>query len=130
LSRLFPERRIFPFRRFRAFAEIENELQAADIAFFTSNQLALLPDSFIDACATISSLHEMKPEQISHFLDLMAAKTKHLIYLAQHRRYVNPIDGLVVRQSDYPVPEGWRVAMDRPDEMNPGFFERVLSRRS
>jgi putative sugar O-methyltransferase len=125
LSRLFPERRIFPFRPFRAFAEIAAELALADVAFFTANQLALFPDRYFDAFVTISSLHEMRLDQIRHFLALMARTTRDVLYVKQYRCYENPLDRLRVTPADYALPAGWAVATRRVDPLDSRFFELV-----
>ncbi len=129
LSRLFPRMRIFRFRHFRSYLEIADELAGADIAFFTANQLELLPDRWCDALVTVSSLHEMRVEQISHFLALMATKARRLIYLKQHERYVNPYDGLTIDRGHYTFPSEWRIVLERSDVVNPGFFELVAARQ-
>jgi putative sugar O-methyltransferase len=130
LTTLLPERRAFRFRRFERFTEIEHELSRADIAFFTSNQLAKFPSGYFDVFATISSFHEMRRNQINHFMSLMARATRSTLYLKQQRDYVNPVDGLLIGKDDYPVPVGWSPRQDRFDLINPGFFERVYRRTS
>jgi len=129
LSRLFPQKRVFRFRRFRSYQEIAAELERADIAFFTANQLEMLPDRCVDAFVTISSLHEMRREHIRHFIELMTAKARDVIYLKQHRDYVNPWDGLRIKRSEYTLPPAWRLAIDRSDVVNPGFFELLAKRQ-
>jgi len=128
LSRLFPERRVFRFRPFASYAEIAAELEDAQIAFFTANQVAAFPEGYFDVFATISSLHEMRPGQIAHFLRLMASRTREAVYLKQHEDYVNPWDNLRIRRTEYGLPPGWRIAREGPDTVNPGFFE-LLARR-
>ena len=128
LSRLFSDRRIFKFRPFSSYAEVAEELEQADLAFLTPNQLEMFPDGYFVACATVSSLHEMRREQIAHYLGLMAAKTRNVIYIKQRRRYVNPHDGLRIRRSAYKLRAPWRVVMRRSDALNPGFFERAWAR--
>jgi putative sugar O-methyltransferase len=128
LTTLFPERRAFRFRRFEAFDEIERELSQADIAFFTPNQLAKFPAGYFDAFATISSIHEMRRDQIQQFMKLMGHTARQMIYLKQWKDYVNPYDGLVIGRNDYPVPVGWSVEGERFDLINPGFFERIYRR--
>jgi putative sugar O-methyltransferase len=125
LSQLFPNRRLFRFRHFRSYEQIADELEQCDLAFFTANQLEFFPDGMFDAFATISSLHEMHRTQIDHFLELMAAKTRHVIFLKQHTSYVNPHDGLRIDRSEYRLPASWRVVRERADPLNPGFFERL-----
>src|SRR5262249_4927134 len=76
LTSLFPERRAFLFRRFDRFDEIESELSQTDVAFFTPNQLAKFPPRYFDVFATISSVHEMRRDQISHYMTLMGRTTR------------------------------------------------------
>ncbi len=129
LSNLFPTRQVFRFRHFDAYEEIAHELAGAQLAFFTPNQLELLPDRFFEASLTISSLHEMRLEQVTHYLQLLARKTRHAMYLKQQWQYVNPHDGITVRESDYAAPRGWRTTLERTDPLNPEFFERVMLRQ-
>ena len=125
LTTLFPKRRAFRFRRFGAFEEIESELSQADIAFFTPNQLTKIPAGYFDLFANISSIHEMRRDQIKHYMDLMGRTTKSALYLKQQKDYVNPVDNLVIGRNDYPLPSGWAPSADRFDLINPGFFERI-----
>lgn len=128
LGLMFPERRIFRFRHFDDFAEVREELAAADLAFLTPNQLALLPDDYLDGMATISSLHEMRPEQIGHFLGLMGRKARYALLLKQQYHYVNPFDGLVIERDAYAAPEGWGIRREVKDACNPEFFMLALGR--
>jgi putative sugar O-methyltransferase len=128
LTTLFPGRRAFRFRRFDKFEEIENDLLQADLAFFTPNQLAKFPSGHFDGFATISSIHEMRRDQISHYMALMGRTTRSALYLKQQKNYVNPVDKLLIGKNDYPVPAGWTCAGERFDPINPGFFERIYRR--
>lgn len=128
LGKLFPGRRLFRFRPFRHFDEVEAELAEAELAFFTPNQLEKFPDCYFDAFATISSLHEMRRNQIRHFMRLMGRTTASLIYIKQQKNYRNPIDDLVIKMDDYPAPAGWVASQEHFDLINPGFFERIYQR--
>ena len=129
LTRLFPAARVFRFRMFGSWKEIASELEDAEIGFFTANQLEYFPARYFDGFVTISSLQEMRREQIAHFLDLMAARADEMIYLKQHEDYLNPYDGLRIRWSDYRLHSEWGGAVQRRDLVNPGFFELVARRR-
>ncbi len=128
LTTLFPKRRAFRFRRFDTFKEIESELSQTDLAFFTPNQLAKFPAGYFDTFANVSSIHEMRRDQIRHYMKLMGRTTKSTLYLKQQKDYVNPIDDLVIGKNDYPVPAGWAARHERFDLINPGFFERIYRR--
>jgi len=128
LTNLFPKRRAFRFRRFDTFEKIESELSQTDLAFFTPNQLTKFPSGYFDLFVNISSIHEMRRDQIKHYMDLMGRTTKSALYLKQQKDYVNPVDDLVIGKNDYPVPSGWTASQERFDLINPGFFERIYRR--
>ncbi|MFC3227196.1 putative sugar O-methyltransferase [Marinibaculum pumilum] len=130
LSRLFPDRKVFRFRHFDSFAQIEAELAEAEIAFFSANQLELMPDGMIDAFVSISALHEMTRPQIAHYLSLMGAKTRSAVYLKLQRIYRNPFDEMVLERDAYAMPPGWRLWREADDPLNPGFFTLSLLRET
>jgi SAM-dependent methyltransferase len=70
LSGLFPERHIFPYRDFQRFEEIAESYARADLVFLLSSQLGALPPDSIDLIINISSLHEMRKDQIDHYFRL------------------------------------------------------------
>ncbi len=128
LQRVFPEKRLFRFRAFDRFDGIADELMAADIAFFTANQIEALPDGAADLAVNISSLHEFKPRQIEHTLGQMARLARKAVYLKQYKTYVNPSDRLVVRETAYRLPPDWQPRLWRTDTADPRFFEAVFER--
>ncbi len=129
LSSLFPEKRVFRFRPFHNFSEVEAEVNQADIAFFTANQLEKFPASHFDVFINISSLHEMRRDQIGLFLAHMTRTSRRLIYLKEYKSYRNPYDGITIERSHYALPDGWEAVLERPDVLNPDFFE-LLARPS
>jgi putative sugar O-methyltransferase len=128
LSTLFAHKKVFRFRPFDTFGEIENELAGSDVAFFTPNQLARFPDRYFDAMISISSLHEMRFDQIAHYLGLIARLAKRHVYLKQYRRYRNPHDRIVVERDVYRLPGAWQTIIDRQDPVYGDFFELMLRR--
>lgn len=127
MTRLFPERRIFRFRHFDSDAEVADELADADIAFLTPNQLDLLQPLGAELFVNISSLHEMRPEQIAHYIDEVA---KHCarggyFYSKQWIRSLNPHDDLVIEREDYPIPPEWDTLYDRRHAVQRQFFEAL-----
>jgi len=123
---LFPHKRIFPFRPFREFAAIEEELANADIAFFLPHQLEFVPERYFDGFSAISVLHEMQREQIVNYLFQMGRTSREFLYLKNYRHYWNPLDGLTIGRDDYAPPPGWRTASMRSYVLDPEFEETVL----
>lgn len=72
LSRVLPNKKVFLFRHFDAFEQISEELQDADLAFFTPNQMELLPDKLVDICLNINSFGDMEDQQVQNFLQLFS----------------------------------------------------------
>jgi len=130
LSNLFPGKRIFPFRHFERFEDIADELAAADIAFFTANQIELLPESYVDLSINISSLHEMRPEQIENMLAQIYRITSRFVYLKQYKEYINPYDDLKILEQSYKAAAGWRDRFRRTDATDSRFFETLIEKEA
>jgi len=128
LHEVFPEKRIFAFRPFDDFRKVEKEIEAADICFFTPNQLELLPDSCVDAAISISSLGEMTVPQVNHYKRLLEEKSRRLIYFKQWINTFNDVDRISLSKENYSLSDGWEVALDRVDAVQDGFFETVFAR--
>ena len=129
LSQVFPQERIFRFRHIDSFAAIEAELAASRIAFFTPNQLALVPDGYFDVFASISTLPEMSAAQVRNYVRLMTAKTKQLIYLKQWKSWRNPYDDYTMSEGDLVLADGFSQVLKRDDAVQDAFFEAVWVRQ-
>ncbi len=127
LSLLFPERRHFAFRHFDSFAGIRDEFEAAQIIFLTPNQLAGIPAQSVGLSINVSSLHEMRPEQIAFYLRVVDEHTDGYFYSKQWLRSVNAHDGVVIRREDYPIPPSWTVLFNRQHPIQTPFFEALYA---
>jgi putative sugar O-methyltransferase len=125
LRRLFPARRIFAFREFESFDEIENEFRASDIAFFVSTQITKLPESFADLVINISSLHEMRPDQIEFYFSQFDRLLKEggAFYFKQWKRGNVLFENVTIKQEDYRVPQTWQCELSREAPIQTRFFE-------
>jgi putative sugar O-methyltransferase len=125
LRRQFPNRRIFRYREFANFEEIESEFRESDIAFILSTQIAKLPDGLADLAINISSLHEMRPEQIAFYFSQFDRLLKDggVFYFKQWKRGAVLFENLVIRQEDYPIPTRWLCELSRQAPLQTRFFE-------
>jgi putative sugar O-methyltransferase len=130
LTDLFDDCPIFRYRHFDDPAEVAAELADAKLAFLLPHQLALLPSLEADLFVNISSLHEMRIEQVEEWFRLIDQHTSGCFYTKQWVRSVNVFDDLVIRREDYPVPEHWVTLVDREVQAPPDFFEAVYRVRS
>jgi putative sugar O-methyltransferase len=125
LTTLFPERRAFRFRHFDSHEEVREELDRAQIAFLTPNQLELVPPLEAGLFVNISSLHEMRPAQIAHYLGQVGIHCRGHFYTKQWLRSINKYDELVIRREDYPIPPEWTTVFDRRHPVQTRFFEAM-----
>ena len=128
LSSLYPDDRMFRFRRFERFEDVREELEQSRIAFLTPNQLDLLPDGYFDACLTISTLPEMSRDQADHYVSLLSRKSGHLLYLKQWISWKNTFDDVCVAREDYALGPGWKLAYNEIDSVQPAFFNALWTR--
>ncbi|MGZ2411717.1 putative sugar O-methyltransferase [Sphingomonas sp. F9_3S_D5_B_2] len=129
LGAVFPNKRHFRFRDFASFEEIRDEFEAADMVFLLPHQLALLPDSSVNLFVNISSLHEMRLDQIRHYL----SEIRRLVqpgghfYLKAWKVSKNPVENIEIREEDYPL-DGWTETYRRTPAVQTRFFETLLLR--
>lgn len=125
LSNVFAERRIFGFRAFDKFADVREDYENAEIIFLTPNQLELLPDNSVDLFINISSLHEMRMDQIRFYFTLINRLTRKYFYFKQWKTTTVPLENEKVSEADYPVGDDWKLIYRRQCEVQSKFFEAL-----
>jgi putative sugar O-methyltransferase len=126
LSGCFPDRRIFRWRPFAAWDEVASEIDQADIAFFTVDQLALFPEKSVDVFASISTIHEMTPDQIEAYMALQFRAASRAIYTKNWTSWHNHLDQNSFNSTSIVAPEGWRTALDAADDVITDFTEKLF----
>lgn len=121
----FPDLHIFSYRDFGRFADVEEDFLACDIAFFLSTQISQLPDGLAELIINVSSLHEMRLEQIGFYLSQFDRLLKEggTFYFKQWKRGVVPFEDVVIHQRDYPIPKNWTCNLSREAPIQSKFFE-------
>lgn len=120
----FPGQKVFRFRNFKSYSEIAAEFEACDIAFFLPNQMELLPEKIVDLTLNISSLHEMRPDQIRYYFDSIERLTRGYFYFKQWKVSKLP-DDVTITEKDYPVRDAWRKVFWRECKVQTRFFEAL-----
>lgn len=129
LTTLFPDRPAFRFRHFESHDEVADELASAQLAFLTPNQLDILEPLGVDLFVNISSLHEMRPEQIAHYLRQVGRHTTGFFYTKQWQRWHNEADDVVIDRESYPIPPSWGTVYSRTHPIQRAFFEALYDVR-
>jgi putative sugar O-methyltransferase len=131
LSSVCPERTVFRYRDFEDFEAIRDEFEQADLAFVLSSQITRLPAGSFDLVINISSLHEMRPDQISFYLgefNRLLDVGGHF-FTKQWRRTKVPFERVAVNKEDYPIPNNWEVVFNRVPRVQTRFFEALYRRQ-
>ncbi len=127
LGSVFSDKKIFAFRSFDKFSDVENEFNEADVVFLLPHQAEMLPAKCIDLFINISSLHEMKMDQIHAYFKLIDKLTKGFFYSKQWWVSHNPADEITITPKDYPVPQNWRQLYLRTAKVQTYFFEAMYA---
>lgn len=80
LTNIFPGKKIFRFRPFENFTEIQKEFEEADLVFLAPDQFELLPSKSVDITIGINCFQEMVDEQIISYFNLID-RTSSYLYL-------------------------------------------------
>ena len=125
ISRTFPDEKIFYFRPFRNFEEIQLEFNSSRIRFLAAHQIELLPAKQFDLVLNVSSLHEMTSAQIDNYLRQIDRVGRGRFYTKQWRTSQAKVNGVVMKEFDYPIPTAWKKIYHRRHPIQRLFFEAL-----
>ncbi len=127
LTSIFPERKIFSFRAFDDYGSIQQEIENSDIVFLTPNQLELLPNKSVDLFVNISSLHEMRMDQIRYYFGEIERLTRKYCYFKQWKETTVPFENETIKEADYPVQTEWQLVHRQQCAVQHKFFEALYA---
>ena len=122
LANVFKDKKIFSFKPFGSFKEVEKEFHLSDIIFLMPDQLDLLPNKKISLFLAIDCLHEMKKEQIEMYFD-QANSLADYFYFKCWQKTTVPFDNISYTPDDYPVKKTWKKIFQKDCEIPTAYFE-------
>ena len=125
LTAVFPDRRVFKFRPFDDYESVRSEMEDSSIVLLTPNQLELLPDNSVDLFINISSLHEMRMDQVRYYFTEMERLTRKYFYFKQWKETTVPFENETINEADYPVGSDWTLINRQQCEVQHKFFEAL-----
>jgi len=125
IKNLFPNEKIFEFRSFSNFSEIEEDLKSSQVAFFTPNQIEYFPDGSIDIFININSLMEMRHEQIKNFLSHITRLTRMYFFSQQWYKWKNTADNIDVNKEDFKLEGDCELIYEKSNEIYNDFFIQI-----
>ena len=73
----------------------------------------------------ISSLHEMRMDQIRFYFNEIERLTRRYFYFKQWQETTVPFENETIRESDYPVRDNWRLVNRQQCAVQHKFFEAL-----
>lgn len=129
LKTIFPKEKIFLFRRFNRFEDVERDFRKARIKFLLPHQIEYLPKDYFDVMINISSFHEMKRDQIKNYLKQIDRLTKGYFYSKQWKKS-RAKDNNFIREDKYPIPSRWKHIYHHTHPIQNLFFEALYKTRN
>jgi putative sugar O-methyltransferase len=129
LEQTLGRERIFRFRHFARIEEVQEEIDRASVALFTANQIRKFPDNYFDVMVSISTLPEMRQDQVDLYLAEFQRLSRGHIFLKQFKAWKNPSDGTDLSIDSYRLHPDWQLVLDRSDPVIPCFFNRAWRKR-
>lgn len=117
--------RVFRFRHFDRIEDVQGEIDQASVALFTANQIRKFPDHYFDVMLSISTMPEMRQDQVDLYLAEFQRLSRGHIFLKQFKAWKNPSDGTDLNTDSYRFNSDWHLILDRTDPVIPCFFNRV-----
>jgi putative sugar O-methyltransferase len=129
LTSVLPDVPVFRFRPFDRYDQVSAEMARARLVFLEPQQLEELPDDHADLMLTVSTLHEMRADQILHYLRVVDRLCSGAFYSKQWRRFYNDLDDVTPAKETYQIPRRWRVLFERSALAPRSFFEALYACR-
>lgn len=128
LKKVFPKEKIFSFRPFRDFKEVEKEFKASRIKFLLPHQIEYLPKDSFDIIINISSFHEMATNQIKNYFKQVDRLCRGYLYTKQWKRS-RAVDNKFIQEYQYPILKSWKTVFHRTHPIQRLFFEALYRTR-
>lgn len=125
LSSQFSNRKIFQYRHFDSFSDIEKEFNESNLIFLMPWQMKMLPPGTIDGFMAIDSLHEMRLAEVERYFSDIDKATKRFFYLKCLKDFDNGADKTHLREDNYPVLSRWRKVYSRECRVQTKYFEAL-----
>jgi hypothetical protein len=118
ISKIFPDKKVFKFRPFASFEEIENEFNECELAFLLPEQIEMLPPKVVDLIIAIDCLHEMDKSQLTKYFRQFD-RLGHNFYFKCWQK----TDDNFYQEGEYPISERWKEIINRHTVVPARYFE-------
>jgi putative sugar O-methyltransferase len=107
LSNIFDNKKVFKFRPFEYFREIEDEFNNSSIIFLLPDQLGLLLDKSVELFLAIDNLHAMRKREVNYYFN-EADRIGEYFYFTCWPAMKTPFDNISYSLDNYPTKSNWK----------------------
>jgi len=123
---LSEEFRVFKFREFSHWSDVEEEFLSSHVAFLSADQIRFLPDKYFDLSINILSIMEMTRISQRFYLRELHRLTSGFFYSKQYTLQQNPYDVISTTREDYIFPEEWESVDRRTDPAYSRIYQELF----
>ena len=124
LINIFKNKKIFKYRYFNKFSDIEKDFISSDIKFLSPDQLKFIPKKFFDLSIAIDCLHEMKKIQVEWYFDEFDRLSKNLFFKCQNIQWAT-FEKNKYNIESYPVKNNWSKIIHEKCYIPNGYFQAI-----
>jgi putative sugar O-methyltransferase len=125
LSNFFKEKKIFKYRKFNNFEEIEKEFISSDIRFLLPEQIRLIPNKFFNLSIAVDCLHEFNKNQVEEYFNEFNRLSKFFYFKCQNTQSAIFERKEKYNISNYPVKNNWEKKMHEKCFIPNGYFQAL-----
>src|SRR3989344_4343599 len=125
LSSQFPDRKIFRYRHFNSFFDVEKEFNESSLIFLMPWQMEMLPPKIIDGFMAIDSLHEMRSVEVRRYFSAIDRITGKFFYFKCWKDIYSSMDQTHLKEDNYPVLSRWHKVYSRECRVQTKYFEAL-----
>ena len=125
LSNFFKEKKIFKYRKFNNFDEIEKEFISSDIRFLLPEQIKLIPNKFFDLSIAVDCLHEFNKVQVDEYFNEFNRLSKFFYFKCQNTQSAIFERKEKYNINNYPVKNNWEKIMHEKCFIPNGYFHAL-----
>ena len=125
LSNFFKEKKIFKYRKFNNFDEIEKEFISSDIRFLLPEQIKLIPNKFFNLSIAVDCLHEFNKVQVDEYFNEFNRLSKFFYFKCQNTQSAIFERKEKYNIDNYPVKNNWEKIMHEKCFIPNGYFHAL-----
>ena len=125
LSTIFKNKKIFKYRNFKNFKDVENEFYSSDIRFLLPEQLKYLPNKLFKLSVAIDCLHELNFSQVDNYFNEFNRLSNFFYFKCQNEQWADFGEKKKFNIDNYPVRNNWSKLIHEKCYIPHGYFHAL-----